>query len=307
MASRPPLSDCSVLTGAFPVYHEMCNRNVKEGLPPSLHSKKFTPEFLDCFDVIIIMHVPEWIVANWEVLRGRNVIWRTIGQSTPNVEKQIEPYRKEGLKVVRYSPKEQEIPFYAGEDELIRFGKYPSDFKMWEGNLEQVITIGQSMKKRSWWCNYDLFRQVTKDFPTKLYGNDNDDEDEAIRGGQIPNYAQLIDVLSQNSVYFYTGTRPASYTLNFMEAAFAGTPMVSVSHQSVLFEGKDYFEVPDLLEKYRAGFFSDDPDQLKDNISLLLYDRCLAESVSNKLRFMAAELFDANKIRKTWERFLASL
>ena len=39
-------------------------------------------EFIDKFDIIIVMHVPEWIINNWDKFKGKRVIWRTIGQST---------------------------------------------------------------------------------------------------------------------------------------------------------------------------------------------------------------------------------
>ena len=45
-----------------------------------------TRRFVDRFDAIVVMHESAWIVNNWEVIRHKPVIWRTIGQSLPERE-----------------------------------------------------------------------------------------------------------------------------------------------------------------------------------------------------------------------------
>lgn len=62
-------------------------------------------DFINEFDVLMIMHMPEWIEKNWEKIRNKTVIWRTIGQSSPYAEKIVSKFRKQGLKIVRYSQK----------------------------------------------------------------------------------------------------------------------------------------------------------------------------------------------------------
>ena len=298
--TRPTLYGCSIVEDSKTEYHKMCHDNSITGLPPELHNKRFTKEFLDHFDIIIIMHIPVWIIDNWKVLKGRNVIWRTIGQSTPHVERSLKKCREEGLKIVRYSPKEWGIPDYIGEDVLIRFAKYKEDFKPWTGEIDNVITICQSLKQRGDFCNADLYSKVVEKMPSKLYGYGNP-------GGEVGCYNDLIDILSKNRVYFYVGTKPASYTLNFMEASMAGIPIVSIGRESARFEGHDYFEVAPLLEKYQSGLVSDDSEQLRKYIQTLLSDRILAEDTSHRLVIMAHELFDAEKIRIEWERFFDRL
>lgn len=303
---RPPLKDCQSIPYALSDYHLMCQDNLKKGLPPDLHSKVFTEKFLNNFDVIIIMHIPKWIIDNWNVLKGRNVIWRTIGQSTPQTEEQLRKCREEGLRIVRYSPKERDISGYIGEDALIRFGKYEKDFNSWVGDVPRVITIGQHMKQRGWWCNYDIFKAATEGMARKLYGIGNADDSD-MGGEELKDYDSLLDVLSRNAVYFYTGTRPASYTLNFIEAAMAGIPMVSIGPKSVVFKGGDYFEVSSLLEKYEAGFFSDEESQLRKYVNMLMSDRNVAERTSINCRKMSIELFDAEKIRENWRSIFDQL
>ena len=88
-------------------------------------------EFIDMFDVIYFQGWIEPITVNWENIKHKPIIWRTIGQSAKYTETLMQPYIKNGnIKVVRYSPFERKIDNYSGEDALIRFSKR----KMARGN-----------------------------------------------------------------------------------------------------------------------------------------------------------------------------
>jgi len=115
------------------------------------------PEIVDWADIIISMHnsrisvfpvaeevlegdeyIPQqpWIVNNWPLFqeKKKKVVWRSIGQSVLNTEAELSRYKDVGLKIVRYSPKEKNIPGYCGADATIRFypqpeeGNFGSDF-----------------------------------------------------------------------------------------------------------------------------------------------------------------------------------
>jgi hypothetical protein len=305
--ARPSLLNCKGVPESISAYHEMRYIDAQKNAPKPLHGKPYTAQFLDYFDVIVVMHNPELIIQNWDVFRGRNVIWRTIGQSVPRVEAMLAGCRKEGLKVIRYSPMERNIDGFIGEDALIRFGKYKEDFKPWIGDIRQVITIGQSMKKRDWFCNYETFKLATLGFPTKIYGRDNDEEEPEVRGGELKTYEDLVDVLSHNQVYFYTGTKPASYTLNFIEAAMAGIPIVSIGPRLAIFEHGDYFEVSRLMEVHGCGQWWDDVYDIRYGIQTLLNDKALREDVSVRLHNLALNLFDAEPVKQQWQQFFESL
>jgi hypothetical protein len=45
-----------------------------------------TPAFLDRFDVLYFMHRPEDVFDNWDMLKNRKIVWRTIGQNTFDIE-----------------------------------------------------------------------------------------------------------------------------------------------------------------------------------------------------------------------------
>ena len=63
-------------------------------------------EVIDWADVIIVHHFPDrWIGGQWDRIKHKRVIWRTCGQSDPELEDFMGQF--DGLQIVRYSPNEQ--------------------------------------------------------------------------------------------------------------------------------------------------------------------------------------------------------
>ena len=116
----------------YPEYAELARMNPTTNLPK---------ELIDPFDVIIVMHQPDVLVQNWDKIKHKKVIWRSIGQSVPAVERKLAPLREEGLVVVRYSPKEENIDSYTGSDAMIRFYKDPEVYKGWDGKDTGVVNF----------------------------------------------------------------------------------------------------------------------------------------------------------------------
>jgi hypothetical protein len=109
---------------------------------------KLPSELIEPFDVIIIMHSPDVVVENWRSIKHKKVVWRTIGQSTESVEASLAQMREEGLKIIRYSPKERNLSNYIGEDALIRFCKDEDEYSGWNGVGQNVVCFAQSLKGR---------------------------------------------------------------------------------------------------------------------------------------------------------------
>lgn len=274
----------------------------KTSLPDSL---------IEPFDVFIIMHTPEVLAGNWKKLRekGKKVIWRSIGQSTPKIEKLVRFYKAEGLKIVRYSPKEELIPEYAGSDELIRFYKDPEIFNGWNGDKKEVINISQSLKGRRTFCHYDDILNLIDGFPSKVYGVGNDDLG-SLNGGELA-FDQMLQKLRDSRVFVYGGTWPASYTLSFMEAWMTGTPVVAIGQDRAEnipgVVGQKFYEVHNLIENGVDGFVSDNLSYLKDRVRDLLQDPELARQIGSKGREKAIKIFGKEIIKKQWEEFFRKI
>lgn len=273
---------------------------------PGKDGKDFlTAEFVERFDVVIVMHMPRWITKNWSALKGKRVIWRTIGQSVVSTENQMKQYREQGMEIVRYSPKEATgLPGFIGQDALIRFYKDPDDYGPWNGNNNRVITFAQHMKSRGQACNYNVFEQTTREFPRHLFGPGNEGLDWT--SGKVP-FEQLQQEMKDNRVYFYTGTHPASYTLNFMEAWMTGIPIVALGPKygnANYFVNHDLYEVSELLETNVTGICSDDPEVLKAGVRALMNDHDMAREMGEKGRAAAIHHFGKNMIKEAWRTYL---
>lgn len=287
--------------------------------------RKLHPEMLEKVDVVIIMHEPSFIgygngahdwnedlgEGNWPLFRefikkGGRVIWRSIGQSVPSVERKIAPWRAEGLEVVRYSPAEMTIQDNVGADAIIRFYKDPDEFKDWTGSQRHVINFTQSLKQRGRFTGFDLMHRVFEGVPAKVYGPGNDDL--GLLSGGLVSFDQQKEIMREARVFFYHGTYPASYTLSFIEAMMTGIPIVAVGKQNgnsyEMFPDQDTYEIPDIIQHNVSGFVSDDPRDLKNYIQALINDENRAAGISTFGRQRAIELFGKAKIKAEWKEFL---
>ncbi len=263
------------------------------------------PRLIEWADVILIMHIGDWVANNWQKFAGKRVIWRSIGQSTLNVENFLAPYRAQGLEIVRYSPREQTIPGYQGSDRLIRFYKDPNEYKNWTGTDKRVCTMAQNFKARGDHLNFEAFEWCTRDVPRVVYGPNNGDLGDL--SGGCPDYAEIRRKLAAHRCYFYTGTYPASYTLGFMEAYMTGTPIVALGRgigTSPFELGQDTYEVPDILDKYGGGVYSDNPMELKKMVAEILNDQAYAAKLSAQAREGAIKLFGKENIKQQWKEYL---
>ena len=265
-------------------------------------------QFVSDYDLVIVMHLQKWIHLNWENIRHKPVIWRTIGQSTEFVEKELEPYRKQGLRIVRYSPAERNLIGFLGEDALVRFSKDPAEFEGWTGAEAFVMTLSQVMPQRAEACHYKEFMETTRGFPTRLYGPGNH-EAGPIDQGEVT-YGELKAALKKNRSYLYTGTLPASYTLNFMEAWMTGIPTLSIGSglwHGPHYLGQDIFEVPHLIRHGVDGFFSDDIQELRSILKNLLSDTQFAGKISMAGRQSAIRHFGKEAVKEQWRSYLKKL
>jgi glycosyltransferase involved in cell wall biosynthesis len=262
------------------------------------------PELIDWADCIIVMHRADWIINNWEKMKKKRVIWRTIGQSVPATEKMLMNQRNEGLQIVRYSPMEANMESYIGADRIIRFYKDPEEFNNWDGGSEAVITVSQSMKKRGIFCGYDIFNEVTTGFQRYIFGPDN--ADSGVDGGQL-SYDELKTAYRSYRAYFYTGTYPASYTLNFIEAMMTGIPIIAIGRVLAnigVYAGVDTYEVDKIIRNGENGFCSDNKEELRGYVKLLLDHPEEASRIGHAGRETAIALFGIQAIRDQWKEFL---
>lgn len=288
-------------------------------------SKENLPEeLIDWMDVCISMHNASqlgnhpqpWIAGNWEKFKksGKPVVWRSIGQSTGDVEKSLEPFRKDGLKIVRYSPREDSIGHYQGSDALIRFACDPTEFDGYTGDTPRLVNISQALfggdgvRSRGDHMNLKEFEQVVQGFDWKVFGPNNQNA-KANDGGML-SFEDMKTMLRFNRVFLYFGTRPASYSLAFMEALMTGIPIVSIGPAlgNSVYTKQKTFEAHEIIgENGIAGFWSDSVEDLRKYCKMLLEDHELAIKVGQQGRLRAIQFFGKDLIGRQWQEFLTTL
>jgi hypothetical protein len=262
-------------------------------------------EVIDWGDIFIVHHCEwRWLAGgNFERLRaaGKRVIWRTVGQSTHENEARMAPLRAQGLEIVRYSPKERAIPYYAGEDALIRFWMDPAEYTGWTGEEVAVGNVTQDMRGRAAWTGWDFWEEATRDLPRNPAGP----KSEQWGGTGALSPAGLRAYLRRMRAYLYTGTFPASYTLGFIEALMTGTPMVVAgpARWNRDFSGLPYGHM--LLEAHElVPLVAHTPWQASQMLNRLLHDRDWAVQVSALQQEVADRVFGKAVIAEQWRRFL---
>jgi len=270
----------------------------KERLPDAL---------LEWADVAIYHHyLDRWMEPNYARLMaaGVKVVWRTCGQSDFGLEDRMKWYAGNGLTIVRYSPAEQRFfagtGHWAGQDALIRFGKYLGDYPEWTGPDPEapafVANVTQDMAGRGDHCGLTFWIRATSGLTALPAGKDS----EKLPGGVgfLPE-PDMLDYLRQASAYLYTGTVPASYTLGLMEALLVGVPVVSI--------GPAAWAGPErLFEGHELAFplVADTPELARDMLRRLIEDRPYAAMVSAEQRLRAQALFDVAVVGKQWQKLL---
>lgn len=256
--------------------------------------------------VILFHHHLHRLFGQWDHLRdfrrrGGRIIWRTVGQSVANNEAEAAPYRRDGLEVVRYSPRERHIPGYVGEDALIRFYKDPLEWRGWTGETEVVTNFTQGLARRAVWCNVGFWLDATRGLPAQPAGP----ESEQLPGGLGPlPLDEMKAQLRKARAYLYTGTQPASVTLGFIEALMTGTPMISIGPKHMqIFQpyGEELFEAHELV---LPSLWTDDPDQAGRALRELLNDHDLARYISARQRERAIETFGKQQVAAAWRAYL---
>ena len=268
---------------------------------------------LDWADIIIYHHRLERLFGQWDHLRdfrrtGR-VIWRTVGQSTEYNESQARPFRNDGLEIVRYSPKERNLPFYAGEDALIRFYKDPAEWTGWTGENPVVLNIAQHdaiPHARDEWLNWRFWEEATRGLPRIFAGP----HSEKVGGLGTQTLDEMKALLRTSRAYLYTGTQPASYTLGLIEAMMTGIPVVSIGpdRMTIFPYGPDLFEGHEICEQTpENGWTHNDAAEIGGTLTFLLESPDDAELWSDEGRRRAIQLFGMDTIGRQWDAYLQGI
>jgi hypothetical protein len=260
--------------------------------------------FCALFDVVIVHHNGDFIVANWDVLQNCRVVWRTIGQELQWAENKLRAYRNRGLRIVRWSPEESYIDGYIGADAIIRAAKNPEDWGAWRGDTARIITFNNNFKARASATSFEFHQLCVAGFPFDLYGLNND----GIAGWHgLADAAQQRELFQSHRIAFVTGTFPAPYTLGFVEAWMTGIPVVHVGRKRFAGGQSGVFEIDRLIVHGENGFLVDEVEEAQELFKTLLNDLALCNSISASGRASAIRIFGQERAAAEWSSFFESL
>lgn len=264
-----------------------------------------TKEFVQEFDIIVVMHDIHFIAKNWEILKTRPVIWRTIGQAMEFYDRFAEPYRREGLQIVRWSPRELLIEDYIGHDAIIRAYKDPVVYQQWRGYLSDSYVTFSSNYKGRYSKEYSFFEKAANGLSYKVGGGSNNEIPNAIG---LVDFEYQCDLLVRSFGYIYFHGTEIPYTLNFIEAWLTGLPMIVIDRKAKI-DGLDfrYNEVNDFVVNGVNGFKVETPAEANSLLASLLTQRDVAAEVGRRGRLSALALFGKARAEQEWSHLFDRL
>ncbi len=294
-----PWSD-SELRWAADFHADGCS--FKEALEPK---PRLTRRFVERFDVVVYVYDVDLIETEWEALSARPVVWRTIGQISPAHEQKAAGLRARGLRIVRWAMTERRVPFYAGDDGVIRSSKDGRMHLEWlDSDSPFILTCSNAFRLR-YPGEYAFFDAAVGDLPAVVTGDANAGLPRCIG---VVDFIRQIGMMQLARGYFYCHGSAIPYTLNFVEAWMTGTPVIALDRDARV-DGCDlqYNEVSDLVEDGVTGFLVSTPAEGADACRRLLDDAELARTVAQASRARAEAVFGRETIAAQWSDFMNRL
>lgn len=264
---------------------------------------RFTKDFVERFDAIVVDHNAFTIAKNEEAFSARPVIRRTVGQTRTFEEDRVKSY-KGPLFTVRYSERERDEGWNE-PDEIIYFGKYLDDYTLWTNGAPDIVTFMKTMQRRTACPILRDYKNLLGDAPHKIYGFNNDDIPGSVG---LAEPEDQLDIYATCKAYMYVHSLIACYTLNFLEALCSGCPIIYPSKGFVANRSKvrrdwrdHFYEIQDICAPRSAGIVYRSMNEGKQVLKDL--DQRDLQTISANARATAAELFDAKKIGAQWTSF----
>lgn len=268
-----------------------------------------TKEFVKEYDVIFAPNSTA-IVDNWEVIKDKPIVWRTVGAINLNLERKLKPYVSRGnVYPVRFSPVEMIHPESNGGT-YIRNYVDENIYKDWEGSNSSTILSFQSWfaQRRHLRINqsYLSLRNKLPLSNFQLYGAFVGKGDPLNLG--TPTWDKQVNLYRKSLAYFYIGSPVAIPAYNYLEAMMTGCPIITFGPsigglQSPIDNTALLHEPSDFIENYVNGLYSDDLNELKEMILTLEKSPAMAASIGAKGRETALKVFSKERAINEWSDF----
>lgn len=175
---------------------------------------------------------------------------------------------------------------YKEEDSMVVHHMVNTElFKPGKNNINKVLSVVNDFKNRDIFCGYNLYNQVRQGM-----------EDSFVLFGDNPGLSrkaesveELSNIYSSNKIFLNTSlVSPIPTAL--LEAMSSGCAVISTATCMI----------PEIIQNGVNGFISNDVEELREYVSLLLSDNDLCEELGREARKTIERNFNKEKFTKSW-------
>lgn len=266
-----------------------------------------TKDFVTKFDLIFSTSVLQ-IKDNWELIKNKPIIWRTVGSINNSLELQMKPYVENGnIHPIRFSNQEFLAPDSNG-GEVIKNYVDENIYKDWKGYEETCLSFQSWFTQRRSLLINKSYLDIYNKIPAKLYGAFIGKTDPISNG--CVSWEEQINLYKKSRCYFYIGSNVGVVAYNFLEAMMTGSPIITYGPELGGFrspkDGKMLHEASELIEKGVNGFYSDNLDELANYVGLLVENHSIAKNLSKEARNKALKMFSKKLAINKWKDYFNS-
>ena len=168
------------------------------------------------------------------------------------------------------------------------------DTSFWkpDENIERdnaCLSVVNDWPNRDWCCGYNLWQQTVQGLPIKVFGKSPGLSEPA-------NSTEHLREIYKCSRIFYNTSLHSPVPTVLLEAMACGCAIVSTANCMI----------PEIIENGKNGLISNDPQELRGFLQLLLKDEDLAKELGDNARKTIVEKYNLEKFVDNWNNLLHS-
>jgi len=166
------------------------------------------------------------------------------------------------------------------------------DFWKPDENIERdnaCLSVVNDWPNRDWCCGYNLWQQTVQGLPIKVFGKSPGLSEPA-------NSTEHLREIYKCSRIFYNTSLHSPVPSVLLEAMACGCAIVSTANCMI----------PEIIENGKNGLISNDPQELRGFLELLIKDENLAKELGGNARKTIVEKYNLERFVDSWNNLLYS-
>lgn len=147
------------------------------------------------------------------------------------------------------------------------------------------LSVVNDWPNRDWCCGFNLWRQTVQGLPVKVYGKSPGFSEPA-------KSTEHLREIYQSSKIFYNTSLHSPVPTVLLEAMACGCAIVSTANCMI----------PDIIENGVNGLISNDPQELRSYLEMLLNNDLVAEKLGQNARKTIEERYSLERFTQSWNK-----